>query len=323
MLQQLLELGQTVVGLDNFSTGYHRNLDDVHQIVGDTAWSRFSFVEGTIANLETCQRSCQGVEFVLHQAALGSVPRSIEDPLSSHESNVTGFVNMLTASRAAGVERVVFASSSAVYGDHPGLPKVEEQIGEPLSPYALTKYANELYASVFARCYGMQTIGLRYFNVFGPRQDPNGAYAAVIPKWIGQLLKGEECEVYGDGNTSRDFTFVANVVQANLLAAVVDNRDAVNTVYNIACSHRTTLKQLYDDIQDAVIRSASNLTRKPCCFSGFRAGDIQHSVADISKAQRLLRFNPQATLQEGLRETVASFYSCRSDTEGRISRPAA
>ena len=237
LVERLLELDQTVVGLDDFSTGHQRNLDEVEASVPDL-WRRFRFIEGDIGTLESCRLGCEGVDVVVHQAARGSVPRSIEDPIRTNSSNVTGFLNMLVAARDAGVTRFVYAASSSTYGDHPGLPKVEDEIGRPLSPYAVTKYANELYADVFHRTYGVETIGLRYFNVFGRRQDPDGAYAAVIPKWIGRMLQGEECEIYGDGETSRDFCYIENVLQANILAASVSRSDAVGEVYNVACGDR-------------------------------------------------------------------------------------
>src|SRR5512134_396706 len=245
LVEALLSLGQEVVSLDNFATGYPRNLSEVHAVVGEEAWRRHTFIEGDIVDLATCRRACDRVEIVLHQAALGSVPRSIDDPLLTHAANATGFLNMLVAARDAGTRRFVYAASSSTYGDHPGLPKVEDQIGQPLSPYAVTKYLNELYADVFGLCYGTSAIGLRYFNVFGARQDPEGAYAAVIPRWVRAMLRGDQVSIYGDGVTSRDFCYVANAVQANLLAALTSNPRAVNGVYNIAVAHSTSLNQLF------------------------------------------------------------------------------
>ena len=245
LLEQLLRLDQTVVGLDNFSTGKQRNLDEVKALVGADRWARFRLVEGDICELEACRVVCRGVDYVLHQAALGSVPRSLEDPIATNANNVTGFLNMLVAARDAGVQRFVYAASSSTYGDHPALPKIEERIGRPLSPYAVTKYVNELYADVFARCYGLQTVGLRYFNIFGPRQDPDGAYAAVIPKWVSSLLRGEPVYINGTGETSRDFCYVNNAIQANLLAATVERVEAIDQVYNVAVNARTSLLELF------------------------------------------------------------------------------
>src|SRR5882762_843888 len=252
IVETLLKLGQRVVGLDNFSTGNKGNLEEVKKQVGPARWKNYKFISGDIRDLKTCQRACHGVDFVSHQAALGSVPRSIEDPLTSNACNLTGSVHMLVAARDHKVKRFVYASSSAIYGDHPRLPKVEDIIGRPLSPYAVTKYVNELYADVFTRCYGLQTIGLRYFNVFGPRQDPNGAYAAVVPKWARAMLAGNACTINGDGQSSRDFTYVANAVQVNLLAALVARTDAVNQVYNVAVGERTTLNQLHQVLAEAL-----------------------------------------------------------------------
>jgi UDP-N-acetylglucosamine/UDP-N-acetylgalactosamine 4-epimerase len=304
LLEALLKLDQTVVGLDNYATGYARNLEEVRALVGDAAWRKFTFIEGDIRALADCRRACAGAQVVLHQAALGSVPRSVEDPLASHDTNLTGFVNMLLAARDAGVARFVYAASSATYGDHPGLPKVEDEIGRPLSPYALTKYANELYAEVFARCYGMQSIGLRYFNVFGPRQDPEGAYAAVIPKWIAQLIGNEPVYVNGDGETSRDFCYVENAVQANLLAAAADSPAALNQIYNVAVAERTTLNELFE-LERALLADAFPHVRE--CrprYRDFREGDVRHSLADIGKAQRLLGYAPTHRTRAGLEEAM-------------------
>ena len=300
LLETLLGLGQRVVGLDNFATGHRHNLDEVRSIVGDAAWARFDFIEGDIRKLEDCQRACQGVDRVLHQAALGSVPRSLADPITTNAANVTGFLNMLVAARDAGAKRFVYAASSSTYGDHPGLPKVEETIGKPLSPYAVTKYVNELYADVFARSYGMQSIGLRYFNVFGPRQDPNGAYAAVIPKWAAAMLAGETVYINGDGQTSRDFCFVANAVQANLLAAMTGDAAAVNQVYNVAVGDQTDLTTLHAQLAGALAERKPELRVASPEHRALRAGDVRHSRADISKARSRLGYRPSQTLSAGL-----------------------
>lgn len=307
LLEQLLKLGQTVVGLDNFSTGHRHNLAMVQNMVGAEAWSRFCLIEGDIRDLATCEQAVHGVNYVLHQAALGSVPRSLENPIRTHESNINGFLNMLVAARDANVERFVYAASSSTYGDHPGLPKVEDRIGKPLSPYAVTKYVNELYAEVFGRCYGMPTIGLRYFNVFGPRQDPDGAYAAVIPKWFGSLLRNQDIFINGDGETSRDFCFIDNVVQMNLLAATTDNSEAVNQVYNVAVGGRTTLNQLYGWIRDQVAVIHPEKSTVEPIYRDFRAGDVRHSQADIAKSQSLLGYAPSHSIQQGL-EVAAAYY---------------
>jgi UDP-N-acetylglucosamine 4-epimerase len=304
LLEALLKLGQTVVGLDNFSTGKQVNLDEVQSLVTAEQWARFNFIEGDICQLATCQLVCAGVDYVLHQAALGSVPRSIEDPLTSHASNVTGQLNMLVAARDQNVKRLVYAASSSTYGDHPGLPKVEEEIGRPLSPYAVTKYVNELYADVFARCYGLETIGLRYFNVFGPRQDPDGAYAAVIPKWIAALLRGETIYINGTGETSRDFCYVQNAVQANLLAATVEQGEAVNQVYNVAVNARTDLLELFALLRDGLSVSRPDLKNVQPLHRDFRAGDVMHSQADVEKAGRLLGYAPTHTIERGLEEAL-------------------
>ena len=300
ILETLLQLDQRVVGLDNFSTGYEQNLDEVRAAVGADKWAQARFVEGDIRDLPTCQRLCSGVDFVLHQAALGSVPRSIADPIGTHESNVNGFVNILLAARDAKVKRFVYASSSSVYGDDPALPKVEQNVGQPLSPYAATKAINEVYAGVFARSFGLPCIGLRYFNVFGPRQDPDGAYAAVIPRWIAALLQCRPIEIYGDGETSRDFCFIENVVQANLLAATTDNPAALNEVFNIALGETTTLNELFRLIQNALRRADASLPEQKPIYKDFRPGDVRHSHADISKAQQLLGYAPRHRIQQGL-----------------------
>lgn len=304
LLETLLKLDQRVVGLDSFATGHRRNLDEVRGLVSVDQWARFTFIEGDIRQLADCRRACAGVDYVLHQAALGSVPRSLADPLASHASNVDGFLNLLVAARDAGVRRFVYASSSSVYGDHPALPKVESQLGRLLSPYAATKLIDELYADVFARSYGMQTIGLRYFNVFGPRQDPQGAYAAVIPKWFAVACAGEAPVINGDGETSRDFCYIANVVQANLLAAETTRTDAVNRAYNIAAGQRTTLNQLCVKISDRVA-AARGTPVPPPKYQAERAGDVRHSLADISLARDLLGYAPTHDVDRGLDETAA------------------
>ena len=321
LLETLLKVDQRVVGLDNFSTGYRKNLHEVRGLVTAEQWSRFQFIEGDIGDLDICHQACAGVDFVLHQAALGSVPRSLADPISSHQSNVTGFLNMLLAARQAKVQRFVFASSSAVYGDHPALPKIEDSVGRPLSPYAATKVMNEIYAGVFARDGGVSSIGLRYFNVFGPRQDPAGAYAAVIPKWISALLNSEPVYINGDGKTSRDFSFVANVVQANLLAATTANLDALNQVYNIAVGEQTTLNDLFRLLQNSLRRRHPSLPSQEPVYRDFRPGDVRHSLAAISKAQRLLGYAPTHHMAEGL-ELAMDWY-CRNALRTRpLQRPA-
>jgi UDP-N-acetylglucosamine 4-epimerase len=302
---RLLSLGQRVVGLDNFATGHRRNLERVRREAGAAA--DFLFIEGDIRDLSICRRAADGVDYVLHQAALGSVPRSLEDPLTTNAVNVDGSLNVLVAARDAGVRRVVYAASSSTYGDHPGLPKVEDVIGAPLSPYAVSKYVNELYADVFARAYGLESIGLRYFNVFGPGQDPAGAYAAVIPRWFGQLLAGERCAINGDGETSRDFCYVDNVVQANLLAATTECDDAVNTVYNIAYGARTTLNELYAAIRGAVAADYPEVAELPADYGPFREGDVRHSLADTGRAQERLGYVPAVDVATGLARTAAWF----------------
>lgn len=304
LLESLLKLNQTVVGLDNFATGYQRNLDEVQTLVTPQQWSRCQFIEGDIRDLNTCQQACTGVDYVLHQAALGSVPRSVADPITTNAANVTGFLNMLVAARDAKVQRFVYAASSSTYGDHPGLPKVEDRIGRPLSPYAVTKYVNELYADVFAKTYGTPSIGLRYFNVFGPRQDPDGAYAAVIPKWISSLIKGEPVYINGDGETSRDFCFIDNVVQANLLAATVSNPDAINQVYNVAVGERTSLNELYTQLQNNLLPLYPCLNEAKPIYRDFRAADVRHSLADIAKAQSLLGYAPAHAIQDGIGQAM-------------------
>jgi UDP-N-acetylglucosamine/UDP-N-acetylgalactosamine 4-epimerase len=299
LLETLLSLNQRVVGLDNFATGHQRNLDEVRGLVSQTQWANFRFIEGDICNLADCKAACAGVEYVLHQAALGSVPRSIEDPILTNGANITGFLNMLVAARDAKVKSFTYAASSSTYGDHPGLPKVEETFGKPLSPYAVTKYVNELYADVFARCYGFDSIGLRYFNVFGPRQDPDGPYAAVIPKWTRALIEGKRIFINGDGETSRDFCFVANAVQANLLAATTSQPDAKNEVYNVAVGERNTLNQLFVLLRDNLAAHTVTADTLPV-YRDFRVGDVRHSLAAIAKARRLLCYSPTHRLFEGV-----------------------
>lgn len=300
LLEALLQLEQRVIGFDNFSTGYEKNLQEVRALVGEKNWGRFRFLEGDIRDQAACGRACERVDFVLHQAALGSVPRSLSDPAATHESNVTGFINMAVAARDARVKRFVFASSSAVYGDEPGSPKIEDKIGSPLSPYAATKIMNETYAGVFARAYDFSFVALRYFNVFGPRQDPEGAYAAVIPKWIAALLHREPIHINGDGETSRDFCFIENVVQANLLAATSNNPEAVNEAYNIAVGRRTTLNELLDLLKRALQAHAPSVVNQKPIYQEFRPGDVRHSLADINKARRLLGYEPEYPIERGL-----------------------
>ena len=303
LVECLLQLGQKVRGLDDFSTGHPSNLAQVEELVSPTEWGRFEFVRGDVRDLGLCQKCCEGVDFVLHQAALGSVPRSIEDPVTANESNVTGTLNMLLAARDQKAQRFVYASSSAIYGDDPGLPKVEEQIGGPLSPYAVTKLVDELYAEVFGRCYGLQTVGLRYFNVFGPRQDPNGAYAAVIPKWIAALLTDEPIQINGDGETSRDFCYISNVVQANLLAATAPLSGQAFRVFNVSVGEQTTLNQLYRLLRDKLAARPDlphGLEGKEPVYRDFRPGDVRHSLADVSKVRKSLGYAPTHHLEDGL-----------------------
>jgi UDP-N-acetylglucosamine/UDP-N-acetylgalactosamine 4-epimerase len=299
LLETLLKLDQRVVGLDNFATGHQRNLDEVQSLVTPEQWARFNFIQGDIRLLEDCQQACQGVDYVLHQAALGSVPRSLADPITTNAANITGFLNMLVAARDAQVKSFTYAASSSTYGDHPALPKVEDNIGKPLSPYAVTKYVNELYAEVFARSYGFDCIGLRYFNVFGKRQDPNGAYAAVIPKWTAAMIAGDDVHINGDGETSRDFCFVDNAVQANLLAATSTDQAARNQVYNVAVGDRTSLNQLFDALKQALAANGVHYG-KTAIHRDFRAGDVRHSQADIGKVQRLLGYAPSHHIVEGI-----------------------
>lgn len=302
LLEHLLKLNQTVIGLDNFATGHQYNLDEVKELVTPEQWANFSFIEGDIRELADCQQACAGVDYVLHQAALGSVPRSIADPITTNAANITGFLNMLVAARDAEVKSFTYAASSSTYGDHPALPKVEEHIGKPLSPYAVTKYVNELYADVFAKTYGFKCIGLRYFNVFGKRQDPNGAYAAVIPKWTAAMIQGEELFINGDGETSRDFCFIENTVQMNLLAATAPD-EAKNDVYNVAVGDRTTLNDLFHALQSALAENGKPYASQPV-YRDFRAGDVRHSQADISKAANKLGYAPEYRIMDGIAKAM-------------------
>ncbi len=305
LAETLLRMGQEVVGLDNFSTGHRRNVDAVVEAAGDAS-RNYWFVEGDIRDLDTCREVMRGVDVVLHQAAIGSVPRSIDDPLRTHASNVNGTVNMLEAARGSGVRRFVYACSSSTYGDHPGLPKVEDAIGRPLSPYAASKRVGEIYAGVYQRTYGLETVGLRYFNVFGRRQDPEGPYAAVIPKWISLLLTGERCEIYGDGETSRDFCYVDNVIQANLLAALAPS-PATDAIYNVACGSRTTLNQLYRMVRDGLVRWDPSVAGCEPVYREFRPGDVRHSLADVALARERLGYAPTHGVREGL-EAALEWY---------------
>jgi UDP-N-acetylglucosamine 4-epimerase len=307
LLEKLLQLNQYVIGLDNFSSGFQRNLDEVQSLVTPEQWLRFEFLEGDISEIKTCNavmnHSAAGaVDFVLHQAALGSVPRSIDNPINTNNSNITGFLNMLVAAREAQVKSFVYAASSSTYGDHPALPKVEKNIGNPLSPYAVTKYVNELYADVFNRVYGFKTIGLRYFNVFGPRQNPDGAYAAVIPKWTASMLRGEEVYINGDGETSRDFSYVINAVQMNLIAAMA-SEEAKGNVYNMALGDRTTLNDLFATIRENLEKHKIYYTKEPI-YREFRPGDVRHSQADISRAKQLLGYDPTHPITDGVRNAM-------------------
>lgn len=311
LLEALLQLNQTVVGLDNFATGHQHNIDEVKSIVTVNQWSRFSFIQGDIRNLEDCRKAVQGVDYVLHQAALGSVPRSIADPITTNAVNISGFLNMLSAARDANVKSFTYAASSSTYGDHPALPKVEENIGNPLSPYAVTKYVNELYANVFARTYGFKCIGLRYFNVFGKRQDPNGAYAAVIPKWTAAMINGEDVFINGDGETSRDFCFIDNTVQANILAATATD-EAKNQVYNVAVGDRTTLNDLFGAIKQALGFNGVKVIKAPV-YRDFRSGDVRHSQADVNKAKSLLGYAPSQAINQGIATAMPWYINFMSE----------
>lgn len=307
LLETLLTCDQHVKGLDNFSTGHQHNLDQVKLLVTKEQWARFSFTKGDIRDEDTCRDACRDVDYVLHQAALGSVPRSLENPQLTHANNLTGYLNMLVAARDQKVKKFVYAASSSTYGDHPGLPKKEDLIGRPLSPYAVTKYVNELYADVFSRCYGVNPVGLRYFNIFGRRQDPNGAYAAVIPKWFAGLMAKEEIFINGDGTTSRDFCYIDNCVQANIMAATATKEDSFNQVYNIAFGERTTLTELFNHIQKRVEGLVDNYSNVAPIFRDFRPGDVKHSLADISKARELIGYNPEFSVLQGL-DQAADWY---------------
>ena len=345
LLETLLKLNQTVVGLDNFATGHQHNLDEVKSEVTPEQWARFHFIEGDIRNQEDCQRAMHhpagarrstpgaendlgvggselgagrlalgaNVDYVLHQAALGSVPRSIADPITTNAANITGFLNMLVAARDAEVKSFTYAASSSTYGDHPALPKVEENIGKPLSPYAVTKYVNELYADVFAKTYGFNTIGLRYFNVFGKRQDPNGAYAAVIPKWTAAMINDEDLFINGDGETSRDFCFIENTVQMNILAATATD-EAKNEVYNVAVGDRTSLNTLFDALKIALADCSVGYNKAPV-YRDFRAGDVRHSQADISKAQGKLGYTPSHRIYDGIAKAMPWYVQSLTNQE--------
>lgn len=304
LLEALLKLDQVVVGLDNFATGHRHNFDQVKGLVTPEQWACFRFIEGDIRRLDDCRAACAGVDYVLHQAALGSVPRSLEDPITTNATNIDGFLNMLVAARDANIKRFVYAASSSTYGDHPGLPKVEDRIGSPLSPYAVTKLVNEQYADVFTRAYGFRTIGLRYFNIFGQRQDPNGAYAAVVPKWTAAMMAGQPVWINGDGETSRDFCYIANTVQANLLAATATSDEATNQVYNVAVGDRTTLNDLFEAIRVLLAPRFKHLADFKPSYRDFRSGDVRHSLADVTKARTLLGYEPSHRIGEGLREAM-------------------
>jgi len=302
LLEHLLLLNQKVVGLDNFATGHQHNLDEVQSQVSIEQWARFNFIEGDIRNLNDCQQAVSGVDYILHQAALGSVPRSIADPILTNSANITGFLNMLVAAKEQQVKTFVYAASSSTYGDHPALPKMEDTIGKPLSPYAVTKYVNELYADVFQKTYGLNSIGLRYFNVFGKRQDPDGAYAAVIPKWTAAMIENQSVAINGDGETSRDFCFVENAVQANILAAMADD-EGKNQVYNVALGDRTTLNTLFSSLKTALKSNSVEYSKSPE-YQDFRVGDVRHSQADISKAKSKLGFEPEFKIQQGINKAM-------------------
>jgi UDP-N-acetylglucosamine/UDP-N-acetylgalactosamine 4-epimerase len=308
LLETLLKLNQNVVGLDNFDTGHQYNIDqaieDANRETGKDLSNNFQFINGDIRKLDDCKQACSGIDYILHQAALGSVPRSIEDPINTNRANIDGFLNMLVASKDANVKRFVYAASSSTYGDHPDLPKVEDKIGSPLSPYAVTKVVNELYANVFAKTYDFKTIGLRYFNIFGKRQDPNGAYAAVIPKWVAAILNKEDVFINGDGETSRDFCYIDNTVQMNLLAATTNNDEATNQVYNVALNDRTSLNKLYQMIEERLIQRTDALKKKEPIYRNFRAGDVRHSQANIDKAKELLGYQPKYMISEGMDEAM-------------------
>ncbi len=306
LLETLLQLNQRVVGLDNFSTGRKENLSEVQLLVSKKQWSKFHFIRGDIANLKTCQIACKNIDYVLHQAALGSVPRSIKYPIKTNKSNISGFLNILQAAKEADVENFIYAASSSTYGDHSKLPKREHIIGKPLSPYAVTKYVNELYADVYKKSYNFNSIGLRYFNVFGKRQTPNSPYAAVIPKWVDAMVQNKQIFINGDGSTSRDFCFIENAIQANILAATTTDIGALNQIYNIAVGERTSLNQLYENLKKIIFMKTS-IQHDKLLYRDFRDGDVKHSQADITKAQKLLRYKPEYRVKEGL-EKVAIWH---------------
>jgi UDP-N-acetylglucosamine 4-epimerase len=308
IVEKLLILNQKVIGLDNFDSGYQHNIDhaikDASRATGKNLIKNFKFVHGDVRDLIDCHKACDGVDYVLHQAAIGSVPRSIKDPCNTNRTNIDGFLNMMIASKEANVKRFVYASSSSSYGDQSDLPKVEDKIGSPLSPYAVSKIVNELYADVFAKVYGFRTIGLRYFNIFGKRQDPNGAYAAVIPKWVSAILNNEEIYINGDGETSRDFCYIDNTVQVNLLAATTSLDEATNQIYNVALNESTSLNKLYQMIEEKIGQRKHDIEKKAPIYQDFRVGDIRHSKANIDKAKLLLNYQPKYTLNEGLDHTM-------------------
>jgi UDP-N-acetylglucosamine 4-epimerase len=324
LLERLLILNQKVVGLDNFDTGYQHNIDqaieDAENATGKLLSGNFNFIKGDIRELKDCQKACNGVDYVLHQAALGSVPRSIEDPINTNKANIDGFLNMLVASRDAKVRRFVYAASSSTYGDHPDLPKVEDKIGNPLSPYAVTKVVNELYANVFAKTYGFKAIGLRYFNIFGKRQNPNGAYAAVIPKWVLSMLNNEDVFINGDGETSRDFCYIDNAIQMNLLAAKIDNDNAIDQVYNVALNDRVSLNRLFQMIESGLMQRVKHMKIKKPIYKEFRTGDVLHSLADIGKAQQLLGYHPKYRIEEGIDRLLNWFLIPLKNESARSSK---
>ena len=304
LVEALLQLGQRVTGLDNFSTGHRRNLEQIQQSVAPELWQQFAMIEGDVADLKTCRRALVGIDYVSHQAAMASVPQSIEQPLACHAVNVTGSLNLLVAASEAKVRRFVFASTCAVYGDHPELPKRETSPVRCLSPYALTKLMDELYADFWGRFYGCESVGLRYFNVFGPRQDPQGAYAAVIPKWIEAMMQGREVTIFGDGESTRDFCYVANVVQANILAATTSNPEAVNQVYNVAVNSRTSLNALFSALQERLAHHYPKVSELKPNYRDFRSGDVRHSEAAITKAEKLLGYKPSHRVEDGLDDAL-------------------
>ena len=304
LVKKLIELNQNIIGLDNFATGLKSNIEFLNDLASKNSDCGFEFIEGDICQLEDCQRAVENADYVLHQAALGSVPRSIKNPIASHQANVSGFLNMLWATKEAGIKRIVYASSSSIYGDNPNLPKVENSIGKPLSPYAATKFMNEVYADVFSKTYGIETIGLRYFNVFGPHQQPNGPYAAVIPKWIGLMLEQKPITIFGDGETSRDFCFIDNVVQMNLRCATTINKAAVNQEYNVAYHRQTSLNSLFTKIKEMLISEESNLEIHDPNYEDFRPGDVRHSLADINKGNSLVGYEPTDDIESGLKKSI-------------------